>query len=220
MEGRERLLLGSRTAARSHTCAQNSGTKTELTNKESDGVRWSASGKPCGDVEEWKLETLCDLYETVPAQAVIFCNTQRTVEFLADQMTQRKFTVSAMHGDMEQKERDMIMREFRSGSSRVLITTDLPPDAFGCYFYGVNQTSLPVGDGVLCITNPFFRLPVAQADSGGTAMLPLDVNNLPQPMGAVPAVLGESWAFQAWHRDMVLGLPTSNFTDGVRVDYL
>lgn len=30
-----------------------------------------------------------------------------------------------MHGDMEQKERDVIMREFRSGSSRVLITTDL-----------------------------------------------------------------------------------------------
>ena len=29
------------------------------------------------------------------------------------------------HGDMEQKERDIIMKEFRSGSSRVLITTDL-----------------------------------------------------------------------------------------------
>lgn len=29
------------------------------------------------------------------------------------------------HGDMDQKERDVIMREFRSGSSRVLITTDL-----------------------------------------------------------------------------------------------
>ena len=40
-------------------------------------------------------------------------------------MHQRDFTVSAMHGDMDQKERDVIMREFRSGSSRVLITTDL-----------------------------------------------------------------------------------------------
>ena len=29
------------------------------------------------------------------------------------------------HGDMDQKERDVIMCEFRSGSSRVLITTDL-----------------------------------------------------------------------------------------------
>ena len=30
-----------------------------------------------------------------------------------------------MHGDMDQKTRDCIMREFRTGSSRVLITTDL-----------------------------------------------------------------------------------------------
>jgi len=29
------------------------------------------------------------------------------------------------HGDMEQRERDIIMRQFRTGSSRVLITTDL-----------------------------------------------------------------------------------------------
>jgi translation initiation factor 4A len=29
------------------------------------------------------------------------------------------------HGDMEQKQRELIMKEFRSGSSRVLITTDL-----------------------------------------------------------------------------------------------
>merc|ERR1712176_1155521 len=38
---------------------------------------------------------------------------------------EKLFTVSAMHGDMDQKTRDCIMREFRTGSSRVLITTDL-----------------------------------------------------------------------------------------------
>jgi len=76
--------------------------------------------------EDWKLDTLCDLYETVSiTQAVIFCNTRRKVDWLTDQMAKRKFTVSAMHGDMDQAQRDMIMREFRSGSSRVLITTDL-----------------------------------------------------------------------------------------------
>lgn len=76
--------------------------------------------------EEWKFDTLCDLYDTVNVtQAVIFCNTRRKVDWLTQQMTQKKFTVSSMHGDMEQQERDLIMREFRSGSSRVLITTDL-----------------------------------------------------------------------------------------------
>uniref|UniRef100_A0A671QPD7 RNA helicase n=1 Tax=Sinocyclocheilus anshuiensis TaxID=1608454 RepID=A0A671QPD7_9TELE len=76
--------------------------------------------------EEWKLDTLCDLYETLTiTQAVIFINTRRKVDWLTEKMHARDFTVSALHGDMEQKERDVIMKEFRSGSSRVLITTDL-----------------------------------------------------------------------------------------------
>jgi len=76
--------------------------------------------------EDWKLDTLCDLYETLTiTQAVIFCNTRRKVDWLTEKMHEKDFTVSALHGDMSQKERDVIMREFRSGSSRVLITTDL-----------------------------------------------------------------------------------------------
>lgn len=47
--------------------------------------------------EEWKLDTLCDLYETVTiTQAVIFCNTRRKVDWLTEKLTQREFTVSAM----------------------------------------------------------------------------------------------------------------------------
>ena len=47
------------------------------------------------------------------------------VDWLTDKMRERDHTVSATHGDMDQNTRDVIMREFRSGSSRVLITTDL-----------------------------------------------------------------------------------------------
>mmetsp|Transcript_18139 Transcript_18139/g.25094 ORF Transcript_18139/g.25094 Transcript_18139/m.25094 type:complete len:412 (-) Transcript_18139:315-1550(-) len=76
--------------------------------------------------EEWKLDTLCDLYETLAiTQSVIFANTRRKVDWLTDKMRARDHTVSATHGDMDQNTRDIIMREFRSGSSRVLITTDL-----------------------------------------------------------------------------------------------
>merc|ERR1711983_78039 len=71
-------------------------------------------------------ETLCDLYEAISiTQAVIFCNTRRRVDDLTRHLREKNFTVSAMHGDMDQKTRDCIMREFRTGSSRVLITTDL-----------------------------------------------------------------------------------------------
>ncbi|KAG6496726.1 hypothetical protein ZIOFF_044596 [Zingiber officinale] len=76
--------------------------------------------------DDWKLDTLCDLYETLAiTQSVIFVNTRRKVDWLTDQMRGRDHTVSATHGDMDQNTRDIIMREFRSGSSRVLITTDL-----------------------------------------------------------------------------------------------
>ncbi|CDY32586.1 BnaC03g15540D [Brassica napus] len=78
------------------------------------------------DKEEWKFETLCDLYETLAiTQSVIFVNTRRKVDWLTEKMRSRDHTVSATHGDMDQNTRDIIMREFRSGSSRVLITTDL-----------------------------------------------------------------------------------------------
>jgi len=78
------------------------------------------------DREDWKLDVLCDLYETITiTQAVIFCNTRRKVDWLQEKMTSREFTVSCMHGDQDQAGRELTMREFRSGSSRVLITTDL-----------------------------------------------------------------------------------------------
>jgi len=73
-----------------------------------------------------KLPTLVDLYETITInQAIIFCNNRRGVDWLADQLTQRDFAVSSMHGDMDSNERTLVMKEFRSGSSRVLISTDL-----------------------------------------------------------------------------------------------
>jgi len=76
--------------------------------------------------EEWKFDTLCDLYDTLTiTQAVIFCNTKKKVDWLTAKMREANFTVSAMHGDMPQKERDAIMEEFRSGGSRVLIATDV-----------------------------------------------------------------------------------------------
>merc|ERR1711939_1055995 len=76
--------------------------------------------------EEWKFDTLCDLYDTLTiTQAVIFCNTRRKVDWLTEKMREANFTVCAMHGDMPQKERESIMQQFRAGQARVLISTDL-----------------------------------------------------------------------------------------------
>jgi len=49
------------------------------------------------DKEEWKLGTLCDLYETLTiTQCIIYCNTKSKVDWLQNEMQQRDFTVSCM----------------------------------------------------------------------------------------------------------------------------
>ena len=76
--------------------------------------------------EQFKFDCLVDLYDSISVtQAVIFCNTRSKVEFLTNKLREQKFTVSAIHSDLPQGERDTIMKEFRSGSSRILISTDL-----------------------------------------------------------------------------------------------
>lgn len=47
--------------------------------------------------QEWKLPTLCDLYETLTiTQAVIFVNTRRKVDWLTEKLLSKDFTISAM----------------------------------------------------------------------------------------------------------------------------
>jgi len=76
--------------------------------------------------EQWKFDTLCDLYDSLTiSQAVIFCNTKKKVDWLAEKMTKANFTVVKMHGDMEQAEREAVMKAFRNTEYRVLITTDI-----------------------------------------------------------------------------------------------
>ena len=65
------------------------------------------------------------LHTLTITQAVIFCNTRRKVDWLTEKMREANFTVSSMHGEMPQKERDSIMQDFRQGNSRVLISTDV-----------------------------------------------------------------------------------------------
>lgn len=76
--------------------------------------------------DDYKFITLCDLYEKLTIrQAIIYCNTRKTVEYLAEKMTEQHFSVTAFHADLSQLERSTLMRQFRSGQTRVLISTDI-----------------------------------------------------------------------------------------------
>jgi len=77
-------------------------------------------------VYEQKVDALQDLYsELSVAQSVVFVNKKRTAEQLTSDLNRDGHTVSMLHGEMETEERKRVMKEFRSGSSRVLVTTDI-----------------------------------------------------------------------------------------------
>jgi translation initiation factor 4A len=76
--------------------------------------------------EDFKLETLCDIYNSISvSQTIIYVNTIMKAKYLDEELRKRKFTVALIHGEMEQNDRSKVIKEFRQGGSRILITTDL-----------------------------------------------------------------------------------------------
>lgn len=76
--------------------------------------------------EEWKYDVLCDLYQQLTiSQALIYCNKRQRAEWLAEKMIAQGFPLSFIHGEMDVEERKRRMNDFRKGSVRVLISTDL-----------------------------------------------------------------------------------------------
>ncbi len=71
------------------------------------------------------MNVLLDLYGNLDInQAIIYCNTKNRVDELGDKMKEKDFGVSIVQKEMDQETRDKIMKEFRTGSTRVLIITD------------------------------------------------------------------------------------------------
>jgi uncharacterized membrane protein len=112
-------------------------------------------------------------------------------------------------------------------SNSVTLTAErLPQNAFG-YFLA----SLTTGDvfpvagsqGRLCLAGGIGRYvgPGQILGSGvsGSFQLQLDLTTTPTPTGSVSVAAGESWSFQAWHRDSAAGVATSNFTDATVVTF-
>jgi translation initiation factor 4A len=77
--------------------------------------------------EESKLHALSNLLSTLTqtTRTIVFGNTRRKVEELAKKLSVHGLAISAMHGDMDAVQRAGIIEDFRSGSSRVLIATNL-----------------------------------------------------------------------------------------------
>ena len=57
--------------------------------------------------------------------SMVFCNTKRETQDVADALHSFGFSVLALHGDMEQKDRDQTLVQFANGSACVLVATDV-----------------------------------------------------------------------------------------------
>ena len=58
-------------------------------------------------------------------KTVIFCRTKRQAAKLADELIDRGFNASALHGDMSQEAREKSMANFRSGKRDILVATEV-----------------------------------------------------------------------------------------------
>jgi superfamily II DNA/RNA helicase len=78
----------------------------------------------CYDVQ--KLKILEDLFtENRPQRTIIFSSSKMKVKELAATLKRLKFNVAAMHSDLEQSQREEVMKEFKNGHIDVLVATDV-----------------------------------------------------------------------------------------------
>ena len=108
----------------------------------------------------------------------------------------------------------------------VLTSSSLPQNAFGFFLTGQTQgfTQTPGGSsGNLCLGGAIGRYvgpgQIQNSGSAGEFSLTLDLTATPQPTGLVSVQAGETWNFTCWHRDAFSGSTTSNFTDGLEIQF-
>ena len=77
------------------------------------------------DIERRLLAVRLLLLAHNPQSTVIFCNTKKDAQELADQLHDFGFSVLALHGDLEQRDRDQTLIRFANKSVSVLVATDV-----------------------------------------------------------------------------------------------
>lgn len=74
----------------------------------------------------WKFDVLYDIYETINVtQSIIYVNSKNVLNNLYDRLTRDSFPVSYIHGDMHSSERERNLSDFKNGTTRIMLSTDL-----------------------------------------------------------------------------------------------
>lgn len=73
-----------------------------------------------------KYENIFEIFSNIDInQCIIYVNTKEKAKVLADKMIENDFMVSCISSDLLQEKRNEIMKEFRDGVTRILVSTDL-----------------------------------------------------------------------------------------------
>ena len=73
-----------------------------------------------------KEEVLCRLLDIhAPKRSLVFCNTKRQVDELVTALVGRGYFAAGLHGDMQQAQRDRVMKSFRDGRTDILVASDV-----------------------------------------------------------------------------------------------
>lgn len=73
-----------------------------------------------------KVEVMCRLLDMyAPSLSIAFCNTKRQVDELVQDLQGRGYFAEGLHGDLKQIQRDRVMSSFRSGTTEILVATDV-----------------------------------------------------------------------------------------------
>ncbi len=113
-----------------------------------------------------------------------------------------------------------------SANSLTITVQSLPLNSMGYALHsqGAGFVANPAGSqGNLCIAGaPIGRFSMQVLDSGTTGAVAFspDLASLPTPTGSEPALAGETRYFQYWYRDLLGGVPTSNFSSAERLTFL
>ena len=77
-------------------------------------------------VNDWKYETLKDIYDTINvSQCIIYINSKNKLMEINDRLKNDGFPVECIHGELNSEYRKSIMEDFKSGKTRILLSTDL-----------------------------------------------------------------------------------------------
>ena len=72
-----------------------------------------------------KLDQLCGILKKEDKKTIVFCSTKMRVKELAENLYKRGFEIDAIQGDMEQGQRNRVIRDFKNHKSNILIATDV-----------------------------------------------------------------------------------------------